>query len=96
MPLFFFLSGLVLNRSKYTFKNFLKNRFSTLILPYIFFYLLTYIYWLLIENHFRSFDMTWYKPLLGMIYGGQYNGLMDHNGILWFLPCLWWRCCFLW
>ncbi|OUP21234.1 hypothetical protein B5F32_05365 [Parabacteroides distasonis] len=88
MPLFFFLSGLVLNRSKYTFKNFLKSRFATLILPYIFFYLLTYIYWLLIENHFRSFDMAWYKPLLGMVYGAQYSGLMDHNGILWFLPCL--------
>lgn len=88
MPLFFFLSGLVLDRNKYTFKSFFRNRFNTLVLPYAFFYLLTYVYWLLIENHFRSFDMAWYKPLLGLVYGGQYRNLMDHNGILWFLPCL--------
>ena len=88
MPLFFFLSGLVLDRGKYTLNGFIASRFNTLVFPYVFFYLITYIYWLLIERPFRSFEMEWYKPLLGMIYGGQFEGLMDHNGILWFLPCL--------
>lgn len=88
MPLFFFLSGLVLNREKYTLKSFVVNRFNTLIVPYVFFYLSTYVYWLLVERSFRSFQMEWYKPLFGMIYAGQFGDLMAHNGILWFLPCL--------
>ena len=25
---------------------------------------------------------------MGMVYGAQWHGFMDHNGILWFLPCL--------
>ncbi len=88
MPLFFFLSGVVVNKNKYSWKSFLKNRFNTLVIPYVFFYILTYLYWLLCEKEFRSFDIEWYKPLLGMLYAGNFNGLMDHNGILWFLPCL--------
>lgn len=88
MPLFFFLSGLVCNEKKYKCGSFIKSRFNTLVLPYIFFYLLTYLYWLFVERSFRPIDMSWWQPLLGMIYGGQWHGLMDHNGILWFLPCL--------
>lgn len=88
MPLFFFLSGLVCNEKKYNWVSFLKSRFNSLILPYIFFYLLTYLYWLFIEYNFRSIDLLWWQPLIGMLYGSQHNGLMAHNGILWFLPCL--------
>lgn len=88
MPLFFFLSGVVFNREKYSINDFVKNRFNTLILPYIFFYVLTYVYWLLIERSMRSFDCDWWQPILGLFYGSQWHDLMIHNGILWFLPCL--------
>lgn len=88
MPLFFFLSGLVCNEKKYNWKSFLKSRFNTLIIPYIVFYLLTWLYWLFIERSFRPIDLSWWQPLIGMVYGAQWHGLMDHNGILWFLPCL--------
>lgn len=88
MPLFFFLSGLVCNKKKYNWSSFLKSRFNTLILPYVVFYLLTWLYWLFVERSFRPIDLQWWQPLLGMMYGAQWHGLMDHNGILWFLPCL--------
>ncbi len=88
MPLFFFLSGLVCNEKKYNWSSFLKSRFNTLIIPYVVFYLVTWLYWLFIERSFRPIDLTWWQPLVGMIYGAQWHGLMDHNGILWFLPCL--------
>lgn len=88
MPLFFLLSGLVCNEKKYNWNTFLRSRFNTLILPYIVFYLLTWIYWLFVERSFRPISLEWWQPLVGMIYGAQWNGLMDHNGILWFLPCL--------
>lgn len=88
MPLFFFLSGLVCNEKKYTWSSFLKSRFNTLVIPYIAFYLLTWLYWLFVERSFRPLGMEWWQPLIGMAYGAQWHGYMDHNGILWFLPCL--------
>ena len=88
MPLFFFLSGLVCNEKKYTWGAFLKSRFNTLVIPYIAFYLLTWLYWLFVERGFRPLGMEWWQPLVGMAYGAQWHKYMSHNGILWFLPCL--------
>ena len=88
MPLFFFLSGLVCDEKKYSFCSFVRSRFNSIVLPYIFFYLLTWLYWLLVERHFRPLGMEWWQPLIGMLYGAQWGGFMQHNGILWFLPCL--------
>lgn len=86
MPLFFFLSGMVFNSEKYTFQTFFKSRFNGLIIPYILFYLLTYLYWLIIERHIRPLGMEWWHPFIGLLYGaGPY---MAHNGILWFIPCM--------
>lgn len=88
MPLFFFLSGLVCNEKKYTWGAFLKSRFNSLVIPYIAFYLFTWLYWLFVERSFRPLGMEWWQPLIGMVYGAQWHQYMDHNGILWFLPCL--------
>lgn len=89
MPLFFLLSGFVLNEKKYEFKDFLKSRINGILIPYIFFYLLTWLYWLVVERNFRSVDLEWWQPLLGMLYSSpQWNGFMSHNAVLWFLPCL--------
>ncbi len=88
MPLFFFLSGVVCNTDKYSWRSFLKRRFNTLIIPYVFFYILTYLIYLLAERSFRDIDLSWWEPIIGMLYGAQWNGYMAHNGILWFLPCL--------
>ena len=88
MPLFFFLSGLVCNEKKYTWGTFLTSRFNTLVIPYIAFYLLTWVYWLFVERRFRPLGMEWWQPLIGMVYGAQWHEYMAHNGILWFLPCM--------
>jgi len=88
MPLFFFLSGLVFNEKKFSAKLFFSSRFNSLIIPYLFFFLLTYLYWLFCERSFRPLGLEWWQPILGLFYGAQWHGLMDHNGILWFLPCL--------
>lgn len=89
MPLFFFLSGYVFNEKKYTSKEFLKSRINGILIPYFFFYLLTWMYWLVVERNFRSVDLEWWQPLLGLLYSSpQWNGFMSHNAVLWFLPCL--------
>ena len=63
MPLFFFLSGVVFNYEKYTIKSFSKSRFNGLIISYIFFYLITYVYWLFIERNVRQLDVTWWRTV---------------------------------
>lgn len=88
MPLFFFLSGLVCDEKKYDWKQFFKSRFNSLVIPYLVFYIITWLYWLFFERNFRSFNIEWWQPLLGMLYGARWHGLMVHNVILWFLPCL--------
>lgn len=59
MPLFFFISGWLVNIKKtnlINWKNFLIKKFLSLIVPYVLFILLTYLYWSVIESHFREFD----------------------------------------
>lgn len=88
MPLFFFLSGYVFSTEKYNIKSFLKSRVNSLVIPYVFFYLVTLaVYWFF-EAPYRNISYTFYDSLKGMFVGAQINHLMDHNGILWFLPCL--------
>ncbi|WP_158847890.1 acyltransferase family protein [Algibacter sp. L1A34] len=87
MPLFFLLSGMFSkNLKKHSIKPLLIKRFNNLILPYLFFYILTYLYWVFIESKFRpgASDIyeTWYSPIIGVFYGGHYNTP------LWFIPCL--------
>lgn len=83
MPLFFIVSGYFLHNKK----NFIKSQAKTLIMPYLFFGLLSFIYWWLLELPFRD-------TLQGESIGHQFlNLFIPHvpqicNVVLWFLPCL--------
>ena len=88
MPLFFFLSGIVFNSTKFDWKTLLKSRFNSLLLPYVFFYLITLFYYIVVESHFRSIGVTSLQSFAGMFLAAQIEDYMSHNGILWFLPCL--------
>lgn len=93
MPLFFFISGMFFDENKfYTINKFLNSKFKTLILPYITFYLISFIYWILIERHIRpGGDIPYIRPLIGFVYGTDYKDFMYPNGALWFLIALF--CC---
>ena len=89
IPLFFFISGLLFVPEKYrNFRHFFVKKFKALMLPYCFFYLVTFIYWLLIERQIRGEDVSPGSQLLGMFYGTYSLKYMFFNGALWFLPCL--------
>lgn len=92
MPLFFFISGLLFNPQKYiSVSVFLQKRFNSLILPYVFFYLITLLFYFFVEKSFRSAttqSVTPIQHILGLFYGTDINGFMNHNSPLWFLPCL--------
>lgn len=89
IPIFFFLSGLLFKKEKFLcFRNFLASRFKSLLVPYAIFYLLTYIYWLLVERHVRGADISPISQLFGLVYGTYDMRFMMFNGALWFIPCL--------
>ena len=89
VPLFFFISGLLFAPEKYkNFNEFIIKKFKTLIIPYVFFYLMTFSYWWLIESRIRSGEVTTHNQILGLFYGTYNMKYMFFNGALWFLPCL--------
>lgn len=88
LPLFFFVSGILCKPEKYNnLKYFLVNRAKTLLIPYIFFYLFTFCYWLFIERNFRGSEVSPWSQIIGLFYG-TIGDNMIFNGALWFLPCL--------
>ena len=90
MPLFFFISGLLLKRHALDrgLLPYVGKYARRLFSPYVFFGLLTYIAWVLVfrrrsAEHMNVDPLT---PLFGMLYGT--SDLLLFNGPLWFFPCL--------
>ena len=87
MPLFFFISGL-LYTPKDSFRAFLIKRAKSLYIPYVIFFLITFVYWVLIERKYRGAEIPISYELVGLPYGTYEGGHLFFNGVLWFLPCL--------
>jgi fucose 4-O-acetylase-like acetyltransferase len=93
LPIFFFASGYLFDRSKYSFGQFFKRRFRSLIVPYLFFASVSFLFWFLIVRHFsisgRALMIDPWKPLIGIFYGvGSGEWGVPLSTALWFLPCL--------
>ena len=89
IPLFFFLSGMVFSKDRYEGTlAFLKRRFFSLLIPYMFFSFLTWGVWVLFLSLSRQpLDGCW-KPLLETFLARGSEGYLVHNVPLWFVPCL--------
>ncbi|EOO64763.1 acyltransferase family protein [Bacillus cereus] len=88
MPLFFMVSGYLLNVTKHTnnFNNFINSRIWRLLIPYFSACIVFYVIWLLRQNLWTNNAIYWYEPILGIFYG---NGEQLYvNTPLWFLVCL--------
>lgn len=92
MPLFFFISGLLLSERKLSasFPQTLSSLWRGLGIPYLFFFALSYLYWLPTHGltaratHYQ--DVGWWEPVLGVLVG---NGdALFVNVTLWFFTCL--------
>lgn len=91
MPLFFFLSGYTFFYNKVlNFKEFIENKFKSIIIPYFLFSFIWYLYWLSFERNMRpdTLNIQAFKPLLGIFYGVGNGSWLVFNIALWFLPCL--------
>lgn len=89
MPLFFFISGMLFNKDKYTsFWGFLKARFFRLMIPYFIYSFVTWIVWAGFR-YFRGDEVSSYLSPLIQTFIAQGSGeFMVHNSALWFIPCL--------
>ena len=93
IPLFFFITGYLVNIESLRgdLSSFILKYFRTLIHPYFYFGITTYLIWLCI-GRFYGRDILLavppLKPLVGMIYGTSINHWLRHNVALWFLPSL--------
>ena len=95
MPLFFFISGFLFNFAKYTesAKNFVKGRFSSLIIPYFAFAAFTCLFYFLLDELYtpgvitvKFFEADIYSTVYSILY--SQTTMISYNGPLWFLTCL--------
>jgi acyltransferase len=93
MPLFFFISGFLFDFGKYaeSTSNFVKKRFSSLIVPYFSFALFAYLFYILLGKAFPYFfeSIKLNDFIYGVLYAPGDIEIIDIiNPPLWFLPCL--------
>jgi fucose 4-O-acetylase-like acetyltransferase len=92
MPLFFIVSGFLLSFGKEdSFNKFLGKKAKSILWPYLYISILSWLYWLLIGRNFGAdshLNVEWWVPLLGTLYGSDQGYFLVHNYALWFLPCL--------
>lgn len=89
IPLFFFLSGLVFSKEKYNdFTTFLKKKARSLLVPYLFFSILTWMFWAGFSYLTHAEVESYWMPLLQTFIAQGSGGFLIHNVPLWFVTCL--------
>lgn len=89
LPLFFFLSGLLFKYEKYkSYFAFLSSKVKTLIVPYLFFCITSYIVGYIIKLKSGPFDPVIVPTIKSIVFGDGSHLAQLNNVALWFLPCL--------
>lgn len=89
IPLFFFISGILIKPNKcQNFTRYLGKKSIQLLIPYLIFYIVTFLYWLILEKNTRGAELAWWSQIIGLFYGTYNLQYMYFNGALWFIPCL--------
>jgi fucose 4-O-acetylase-like acetyltransferase len=86
MPLFFWLSGYLFTLRP--FRKFLRRKSMTLLVPYVFFGVTTWVFWAFVEHNYSdSMDQAW-PVLLNVFVGKPGNTNYQADAPLWFLLAL--------
>lgn len=91
MPLFFFVSGMITyySNKEIAFKDFFKKKIKSLIVPYLFFFIFSFLYWYIIERKIRNqINISALDVFLNIFICKADESLYLHNVVLWFLPCM--------
>lgn len=94
VPLFFFIAGYLFDFQRFgNARQFLFQRFRTLIIPYFSLAVVNYLFWLIVVRSLPigkgELQIPATQPLLGIFYAvgvGQWR--IPLSAALWFLPCL--------
>src|SRR3569832_2297093 len=92
MPLFFFISGLLMTEAKLALpkRAYFSALWKGLALPYLFFFVVSYLYCLPTHDMAASaviyVGMDWQAPLMGILVGNV--DALFVNVVLWFFTCL--------
>ncbi|OUL07524.1 hypothetical protein B0533_13485 [Sedimentibacter sp. SX930] len=93
MPLFFMISGITYFLSKRD--NFYIKKVRTLLIPYLFFSLISFIYWVLIERYLRNQgNISVSDQFINVFLAKAGSDNYIYNAPLWFLPCIFVVTCF--
>lgn len=86
MPLFFIISGYLYKNKE----NYIKNKIKTILIPYLFFSIISFIYWYFIERNLRgqNENINIFNILINIFIARGGNDNYIFNVALWFLPCL--------
>lgn len=90
MPLFFLLAGMTINHSiKKQPKDFIYTKIKKIIIPSLFFCIISFIYWFIIERKVRNqMNISVINNFLNIFLGRAYEQHYSYNVAMWFLPCL--------
>ena len=91
MPLFFFVSGYLVSFKDIAFKDFLQKKLKTLILPYFWFAVITFLFWYFAGRKYGDDALNPGDPvkfLLGIFLAIPSKEFLGFNIPIWFLPCL--------
>lgn len=85
IPLFFCISGYLFNIGKYSkFWQFFSHRGKQILVPYVTFFIVFYVMWLLIGNKLGDAHVEWWQPFIDFVKGEPHTVL----GTFWYLSCL--------
>jgi len=93
MPLFFILAG-VFHKNEDKYFNFFKKKVKSLLVPYLFFAIILFLFWLVIGRKFGESainNIPVKECFIGIFYGiVEVKGIssMEWGGPIWFLLCL--------
>jgi acyltransferase len=89
MPLFFFLSGYTFNLGKFKdIRQLLVKKFNSILIPYFWFSILTYTYWVIIERRVSGNSINPVSVFINIFVSQGSQSFLPHNPSLWFLTCL--------
>lgn len=91
MAFFFFISGVLFYSRDESFWDFLKRRWRTLVIPYLFFNVVTYIFWYFLGRKFGNdagTSIALLDSIIGVFFGNAQFPYLQHCGALWFLTAL--------
>jgi len=89
IPVYFFLAGMVYRGEKYPgAMDLVRRRFGTLLIPYGFYSVVTWAFWLM-DCVSKGISLEGcFRPLLQTLVAQGSGGYLVHNPALWFVPCL--------